>query len=83
MVTMRRFYSTIVLIVLIQLTHGQVTFESLCSSEVRVNGMSSVDGNDEFEIDLYESKFLPEDTIYCKRIFLLKKKRDFSNDVFR
>ena len=68
MVTMRHLCSTIVLIVLIELTASQVAFESLCSSEVRVNGMSSLDGNDEFEIDLYESRFLPEDTIYCKTI---------------
>jgi hypothetical protein len=44
-----------------------VVFESLCSSEARVSGLSSIDGNDEFEIDLYDSKFLPDDTILCKK----------------
>ncbi len=56
----------VLLLLLLELIHSQVAFESLCSSEVGVSGMSSIDGNDEFEIDLYENKFLPEDTIYCK-----------------
>ncbi|CAF0914470.1 unnamed protein product [Adineta ricciae] len=43
--------------------HSQVTFESLCSHDVEVAGMSSLDGNDEFEIDLYEGRFLSDDTI--------------------
>jgi hypothetical protein len=64
---MRNLLLTIVLLLLLlELIHSQVVFESLCSSEVGVSGMSSIDGNDEFEIDLYENKFLPEDTIYCK-----------------
>jgi hypothetical protein len=63
---MRYILSTIVLLVLFQSIHSQVAFESLCSSEVGVTGMSSLDGSDEFEIDLYENKFLPDDTIYCK-----------------
>lgn len=79
MVTMRHLFSTIILVVLIELTHSQVAFESLCSSEVGVSGMSAVDGNDEFEIDLYETKFLPEDTIYCKKVFL---ENQFSELVF-
>jgi len=66
MAIMRHLLLTIILILFIELIHSQVVFESLCSSEVGVSGMSSIDGNDEFEIDLYENKFLPEDTIYRK-----------------
>ena len=53
--------------------HNQVTFESLCSHDVEVAGMSSLDGNDEFEIDLYEGRFLSDDTILRKNIFLSSK----------
>lgn len=61
------YLSVLFLILLIQLNDGQVVFESLCSSDVEVTGISAVDGNDEFEIDLYEPKFLPDDTILCKK----------------
>jgi hypothetical protein len=67
MVTMHLLFSIVFIILLIERIHSQVTFESLCSSDVEVLGMSSHDGNDEFEIDLYEAKFLPEDTILCKK----------------
>jgi hypothetical protein len=63
----RHFLSIVFLIFLIKEIHSQVAFESLCSPDVEVAGMSSIDGNDEFEIDLYEGRFLPEDTILCKK----------------
>jgi hypothetical protein len=66
MARMRHVLLIIFLILFIELIHSQVVFESLCSPEVTVSGMSSIDGNDEFEIDLYEGKFLPDDTILCK-----------------
>jgi hypothetical protein len=47
--------------------HSQVVFESFCTTDVRAAGLPTVDGNDEFEIDLYETKFLPDSTIYCER----------------
>lgn len=67
MAATRHLLSILVLILFIDINYCQVTFESLCSSEVGVTGLSSIDGNDDFEIDLYESKFLPEDTISCKK----------------
>ena len=66
---MRYFLSFISLLLLIEIIHSQVVFESLCSSDVEVQGMSSTDGNDDFEIDLYEAKFLPDDTVLCKKEF--------------
>jgi len=68
MITMHHLLSTIFLILFIEKIHSQVAFESLCSPEVEVTGLSSIDGNDEFEIDLYEAKFLSEDTILCKNL---------------
>jgi hypothetical protein len=62
----RLFSSLICLIFFIGISHSQVAFESLCSSEAEIAGMSSTDGSDEFEIDLYDAKFLPEDTILGK-----------------
>lgn len=67
MAKMRHLLSILFLILFIELIHSQVAFESLCSSDVEVAGMSSIDGKDEFEIDLYEPKFLPDDTILCKK----------------
>jgi hypothetical protein len=67
MVKYRHFLSIVFLIFLTNEIHSQVAFESLCSPDVEVAGMSSIDGNDEFEIDLYEGRFLPEDTILCKK----------------
>ena len=64
---MRLLLPVIVLILLIQIIYSQVAFESLCSSDVEVEGMPSTDGNEDFEIELYEAKFLPEDTILCKK----------------
>ena len=49
------------------LIHSQIAFEGVCTTDVKVNGYPTVDGNDEFEIDLYETKFLPDNTIYCKK----------------
>jgi hypothetical protein len=69
MVTMHHLFSCLFLVLFIELIHSQVVFESLCSPDVEVAGLSSIDGNDEFEIDLYETKFLPEDTILCKKCF--------------
>jgi len=68
--TIRHILLILFLILFIELIHSQVVFESLCSSEARVSGLSSIDGNDEFEIDLYDSKFLPDDTILCKKEFI-------------
>lgn len=47
--------------------HSQIAFEGACTTDVKVSGLPTVDGNDEFEIDLYETKFLPDNTIYCKK----------------
>jgi hypothetical protein len=69
----RRLLSIAFVVVLIGTIAGQVTFESLCSPDVEVAGMSAVDGNDEFEIDLYEGRFLPEDTILCENVFLVNE----------
>jgi hypothetical protein len=77
MATLRHLISIICVILLIDISHCQVTFGSLCSSEATVAGMSSIDGNDEFEIDLYEPKFLPDDTILCKKKF----RKDFHNKI--
>lgn len=61
---MARLFSLLIcLTFFVGISHNQVVFESLCSSEAEVAGMSSTDGSDEFEIDLYDTKFLPEDTI--------------------
>lgn len=66
MARIRHLLSTFFILLSIEKLHSQVTFELLCSTDVEVSGMSSLDGNDDFEIDLYETKFLPEDTIYRK-----------------
>lgn len=63
---MRILLAIVVLTCVTKFHRCEVTFESLCSSEAEVSGMSAVDGNDEFEIDLYENKFLPDDTILRK-----------------
>ena len=55
--------SVLLVFLAIEFIHCQVPFESLCSTEVEATGLSSTDGSDEFEIDLYETKFLPDDTI--------------------
>jgi len=52
---------------LIKNIHSQVTFESVCSTEATATGLTSLDGNDEFEIDLNEAKFLPDDRILRKK----------------
>ena len=57
----------LVLVLLVDRVRSEVAFEALCSSEVEVAGLSSIDGDDEFEIDLFESKFLPDDTILRRR----------------
>lgn len=59
-------FAFIYFIVFIQLINCQVNFQSLCSADVQVNGMPAIDGSEEFEIDLYETRFLPDDTILCK-----------------
>lgn len=72
---MHSFVFIIILCLSIKNIYSQVAFESLCSTEVHVSGLTSTDGNDEFEIDLYEGKFLPDDTILCKNkefIFFLE-----------
>lgn len=73
MVTMHSFVLIVFLCLSIKNTHSQIAFQSVCSPEVYANGLTSVDGNDEFEIDIGEGKFLPDDTITCKN----KKKQFF------
>lgn len=64
---MDRMLSILLLIfVSVSTLRTEVLFESLCSSEVEVRDMTSIDGSDEFEIDLYEHKFLPDDTLLRK-----------------
>ncbi|CAF1094588.1 unnamed protein product [Adineta steineri] len=79
MVTYRHFLSVALLILLIETIHSQITFESLCSPDVEVTGMSSIDGNDEFEIDLFEGRFLPEDTIL---LAIKQKKQNYGISEF-
>jgi hypothetical protein len=67
MVTMHHLLFIVFILLSIKNIHSQVAFESLCSTEVEATGLSSVDGNDEFEIDIYEGKFLPDDTVLCKK----------------
>lgn len=68
---MDRMLSILLLIfVSVSTFRSEVIFESLCSSEVEVRDMLSIDGSDEFEIDLYENKFLPDDTLLCKFLLL-------------
>lgn len=64
---MHHLLSIIFLFLLIKNIHSRTEFLQLCTPEVEVDGLSSIDGNEEFEIDLYETKFLPEDTILCKK----------------
>ncbi|CAF3371041.1 unnamed protein product [Rotaria socialis] len=67
-----RYLLSIALIVLsIENIYSQVAFDSFCLTEATVSGLTSIDGSDEFEIDLYESKFLPDDTI----LLAIKQKR--------
>lgn len=69
---MDRMLSILLLIfVSVSTIRSEVIFESLCSSEVEVRDMLSIDGSDEFEIDLYENKFLPDDTL----LLSIKQKR--------
>ncbi|CAF1083425.1 unnamed protein product [Adineta steineri] len=63
--------SIIFILILINNIHSQIAFESLCTPEVEVPGLPSINGNDEFEIDLYETKFLPDDTV----LLAIKQKR--------
>jgi hypothetical protein len=51
----------------IEYIHSEVTFRGLCLAEAEVQGLQSVDGNDDFEIDLYETQFLPDETVLCKK----------------
>jgi hypothetical protein len=67
MATIQYFLSIVFIFLSIKIIHSQVAFEHLCSTEAAVTGMTSLDGSGEFEIDLYESKFLPDDTIYCMK----------------
>ncbi len=67
MATMHHLLFIVWLCLSIENIHSEVVFDGLCSTEVRATGLVSMDGNDEFEIELYEGKFLPDDTITCKR----------------
>lgn len=64
-------FAFIYFVVFIQLINCQVSFQSLCSADVQVSGMSAIDGSEDFEIDLYETRFLPDDTI----LFAIKQKQ--------
>ncbi|CAF1353048.1 unnamed protein product [Rotaria sp. Silwood1] len=63
MAIMHHLLSFILIVLSIKNIYSQIAFESLCSTEVYAPGFTSIDGNDEFEIELYESKFLPDDTV--------------------
>jgi hypothetical protein len=64
---MRHLLSIAFIFLFIKNIHSIRVFGSLCTTDVEVSGLPSLDGNDEFEIDLYETKFLPDDTILCKK----------------
>ena len=64
---MRRMVAFGLLLLCIELIQSEIVFQSLCSTEAQVPGMSSIDGADEFEIDLYDDRYLPDDTILRKR----------------
>lgn len=65
---MHHFFYLFVFCLSIESIHSQITFGSICSNEVQVSGLPSVDGNDEFEIELHEGKFLPDDVITGTRL---------------
>jgi hypothetical protein len=69
---MHRFVFIVFFCLLIGNIHSQITFESLCSTEVQEKRLVAIDGNDEFEVELYEGKFLPDDTITGKRAKYLR-----------
>ena len=74
MATMHRMLAFGLALLCIGLVQSEIVFQSLCSTEAQVPGLSSIDGSDEFEIDLYEDKYLPDDTILRKKktsLFLL------------
>lgn len=64
---MHRMVAFALLLLCIDLIQSEIVFQSLCSTEAQVPGMSSIDGADEFEIDLYDDRYLPDDTILRKR----------------
>lgn len=66
---MHRMVAFALLLLCIELIQSEIVFQSLCSTEAQVPGMSSIDGADEFEIDLYDDRYLPDDTILRKRDF--------------
>ncbi|CAF0897527.1 unnamed protein product [Rotaria sordida] len=70
MATMRHSLAILFIILLIEIIHSEVTFDSVCSPDVEVSGMSSTDGNDVYAIDLSDTKFSPEDAIsvYLRQI---------------
>jgi hypothetical protein len=71
MATMHRMVAFALLLLCLELIQSEIVFQSLCSTEAQVPGMSSIDGGDEFEIDLYDDKYLPDDTILRKSETLL------------
>ncbi|CAF3555241.1 unnamed protein product [Rotaria socialis] len=80
MTTMHHPLLVLIIILFIEIINCQVAFKSLCSSEeVEVAGMASVDGSNEFEIDLYQSKFLPEDTV---SLSIKQKRRNYAINEF-
>jgi hypothetical protein len=67
MVTMHYLIAVLFIFVSIKHIQSEVTFHSQCLAEATAGGLSSLDGNDEFEIDLYETQFLPDETVLCKK----------------
>ncbi|CAF4724393.1 unnamed protein product, partial [Rotaria sp. Silwood2] len=67
---MRHLLSILFIILLIELTHSQVTFDSICSPDVEVTGMSSTDGNAEYTIDISDPRFSPDDeiSVYLRQV---------------
>lgn len=60
---MHQFFCLFVFCLSIESIHSQIAFGDACSNEIQVTGLTSIDGNDEFEIELHEGKFLPDDVI--------------------
>ncbi|CAF4729236.1 unnamed protein product [Rotaria sp. Silwood1] len=70
MARMRHLLSILSIILFIKIIHSEVTFDSICSPDVEVSGMSSTDGNDEYTIDVSESRFSSDDeiSVYLRQV---------------
>ncbi len=67
MATMHHLLFIVLLCLSIKNIHSKVAFGDVCSIEIQATGLTSVDGNDDFEIELHEEKFLPDDVITGKK----------------